>query len=310
MRLHDVTWPFDNSKSMVADVSLTLINEYYPVTFDVPPLAFDVLVQGCSPEEPYIFLAKAVVPNDIQVRPKRDVKIDVTGIIKPLPDTLIQTCPKSPKSPMDMLLGSYMSGHETTIYARGSEDSSIDTPQWITELVKSITVPIPFPGHTFDQLIRNFSLADVHFGLPSPFAEPDSPEAQPRVSAVVKALVGLPEEMDFSIDVSRVRADANVYYKDQKLGKLDLSKWQKANSTLIEARDNNPGGLAVESIVKDAPLNITNSDVFADLVRALVFSGKPLVLGVKAAVDVETKTALGQFVVRDIPAEGKVFVKR
>ncbi|KAL8819227.1 MAG: hypothetical protein Q9191_007778, partial [Dirinaria sp. TL-2023a] len=306
MNFHEIDIP-TVGKAMAADVSLALVNDYLPVTFDVPPLAFDVLVQGCSPEEPYIFLADATT-GDIEVRPKKDLIVDVGGIVRQLPDTLIQTCPQSMKSPMDVLLGNYMNGKEATIYVRGSETPLPNTPEWIAELMESVTVPLPFPGHTFDNLIRNFSLADVHFGLPSPFAEPDSPEAQPRISAVVKALVGLPEEMNFPIDVSRVRADADVFYKKQKLGELDLKRWQTANSTLVEAHDQNPRGLAVESIIKDAPLKVTDNDVFADLVQALVFSDKTLVLSVKAAVDVETETALGKFVVREIPAEGKVFI--
>ena len=308
MKFHETDLP-EVGNAMEADVSLTLTNDYYPITLAVPPLAFDILVQGCFPDEPYIMLADART-KDIQILPKTDVNVDVNGLVRKLPDTLIQTCPETLKSPMDVLLGNYMNGKETTLYVRGSETPLPDTPAWVSELMSSVTVPLPFPGHTFDNLIRNFSLANVHFGLPSPFAEPDSPDAQPRISAVVKALVGIPEEMDFSIDVLRVRADADVFYKEEKLGELDLSRWQKANSTLIEADDKRPGGLAVESIVKDAPLKVTNNDVFADLVQALMFGGKSLVLGVKAAVDVETKTALGQFVVRDIPADGKVFVKR
>lgn len=298
-----------DEKGMAADVSVTLANDYYPVTLAVPPLAFDILVEGCSPDEPYIMLATALT-DETHVEPKQDVEVQVGAIVRRLPETLIQTCPGSAKSPMDALLGSYMNGNETTVYVRGSESPAPGTPAWIPELMRSIVVPLSFPGHTFDNLIRDFSLADVHFGLPSPFADPDSPEAQPRVSAVVKALVGLPEEMDFPIDVSRVRANADVYYKKQKLGELDLSKWQKANSTRVEAQGNATEGLAVQSIVKNAPLNITNNDAFADLVQALVFGGKSLVLGIKADVDVETVTALGKFVVREIPAEGKVFVKR
>lgn len=308
MNFHEIELP-DEEQGMAADVSLTLANDYYPVTFDVPPLNFDILVEGCSPDESYIMLADATT-EEIQVRPNHDLEVNVGGVVRQLPDILVQTCPDTTKSPMDTLLGNYMNGSETTVYVRGSETPSPDTPEWITELMKGIVVPLPFPGHPFDNLIRNFSLANVHFGLPSPFADPDTPEAQPRISAVVKALVGLPQEMNFPIAVSRVRADADVYYKKQKFGELDLTSWQRANSSLVEAHGNLTEGLAVESIVKDAPLNITNNDVFVDLVEALVFGGKNLVLGVTANVDVETETALGKFVVRDIPAEGKVFVKR
>lgn len=293
-------------KGMAADVSLTVMDEY-PVTFTIPPLGFDILIPGCSPE--LVLLAKAETA-EVKVTPKTDVNVDVGGIVRELPETLITACPESKKSPLDLLLNSYINGDETTIYVRGTDSPSPDTPPWITDLLKSVVVPFPFPGHTFDGLIRDFSLAEVHFSLPDPFAAPGSPKSQPRLSAIVKALVNLPEEMNFPINIGRVRADADVFYKTKKLGVLDLSKWQKANSTRIEANGKMPAGLAVESIVKKAPLEITNDDAFADLVQALIFGSKGVVLRVKARVDVETETALGKFIVRDLPAEGKVFVKR
>ena len=294
---------------MEAEAVVRIVNDYPPVTFAVPPLAFDILVEGCSPNEPYIMLANATTA-EIDVSPKEDITLDVSGVVQQLPDPLIQVCPDSSKSPMDGVLGNYMSGEEITVYVRGSEHPPPEVPDWITELMKGVVVPIPISGHPFDNLIRNFSLADVHFGLPSPFADPNSPEAHPRVSAIVKALVGLPKEMNFPIEVNRVRADADFFYKEKKLGVFDLRKWQKAKSTLVEAHGDMPEGLAIESIVKDAPLQITDDDVFFDLVQALLFGGKSLVLGVMANVTVETETALGTFVVRELPAEGKVFVKR
>ena len=308
LNFHEIQLP-GAGKAMEAEAVVRLANDYLPVTFAVPPLAFDILVEGCSPDEPHIMLANATTA-EIDVSPKEDITVAASGVVQQLPDTLIQVCPESTKSPMDDFLGSYMSGEETTIYVRGSENPPPDVPDWITELMKGVVVPLPISGHPFDDLIRNFSLADVHFGLPSPFADPNSPEAQPRVSAIVKALVALPKEMNFPIEVNRVRADADVFYKKKKLGELDLRKWQKANSTLVEAHGDMPDGLAIESVVKDAPLQITNDDVFLDLVQALLFGGKNLELGVSANVTVETETALGTFVVRDLPAEGKFFVKR
>lgn len=293
---------------MAADVSLALINEY-PVKFTVPSLSFDTLVQGCSPDQPYLRLADAIT-EEIQVQPKKNVEVQVAGFLQKLPATVLATCPQTQKSPLDALLGEYIRGDDTTIYVRGSSSPSGNTPDWVNALIQDVTVPVPFPGKSFDNLIRNFSLADVHFTLPDPFADPKAPEASPRVSAIVNALVGLPKEMNFPIDVSRVRADADVYYHEKKLGYLNLHNWQKANTTRVEAHGNVEAGLAVESVVKNAPLKITDDDVFRDVVEDLVFGGKPVVLGVKADVDVETETALGKFVVREIPAEGKVFVKR
>ncbi len=308
LNFHEINRP-NVERGMAADVSLDLTNDY-PVEFDVPPLGFDILVPNCLPEEPYIQLADATT-EVIHVEPKKDVKVQVGGFIRELPRNFLATCPQTEKSPLDTLLGDYIRGDETTVFVRGSSAPPSDgTPDWVTDLVKSVTVPVPFPGKTVGSLIRNFSLADVHFSLPDPFAKPGAPEASPRISAIVKALVGLPKEMNFPIDVGRVRADADVYYHKKKLGRLDLKKWQKANSTRIEAHGDVEAGLAVDSVVKNAPLEVTDNDVFSDVVQDLVFGGKKVVLGIKAEVDVETETALGKFVVRDIPAEGKVFVKR
>ncbi len=293
---------------MAADVSLILFNEY-PIKFTVPPLGFDILVPNCGPDEPYILLADATT-GKIRVQPKQKVDVAVSGIVRQLPDTLTTTCPNSQSSPLDLLLGDYIHGMETTIYVRGSNAPSPETPSWITDLIKGVVVPLPFPGHSFDNLIKEFSLEGVRFGLPDPVADPGTPDAQAKLSASVKALVGLPKEMNFPIDVARVRADADVFYRGKQLGHLDLRRWQKANSTRVEAHDDEAAALAVESHVKDAPLQITDDDVFTEVVQALVFGGERVVLGIKADVDVETETALGKFVVREIPAEGKVFVKR
>lgn len=281
----------------------------FPVALTFPPLEFNILVQGCSPTQPYILLADAKT-SKVEVEPKENVNIDVSGIIREFPKTFIKACPESEKSPLDLLLGNYMHGDETTVYIRGSEYSSGDTPKWITDFLRGVLLPLPFPGHTFDRLIRDFSLANVHFSLPDPFAGPDSPKSQLRLSATVEALVTLPEEMNFHVEVSRVRAEADVFYHEAKLGALDLRKWQQANSTRIDAHGMTPAGLAVKSVVKNAPLDITDDNVFADLLQALLFGENGIVLGVKAKVEVEIETALGKFVVRDLPAEGKVFVKR
>ena len=307
LNFHEVQLP-DAEKGMEADVSLKVANDY-PVTFTVPPLAFDILVPDCAPDQPYIRLADATT-QEIPVVSHQDVRLQVGGFVHKIPESLLSLCPQTQKSPLDALLGNYVRGDETTIFVRGSNAPSGDTPNWVTDLMKSVTLPVALPGKTFEGLIRNFSLADVHFSLPNPLASPNSPEASPRISAVVKVLAGLPEEMNFPINVPRVRADADVFYHEKKLGHFDLNEWQKANSTRIEAHGDIPAGLAVDSVVKDAPLEITDNDVFSDVVQDLVFSGKAVILGVKADVDVETETALGKFVVRDIPAQGKVFVKR
>lgn len=305
MNVHETE---DNA--MAADVTLSVLNNY-PVDFTIPSLGFQVLVEDCRPDEPYIMVAEAVT-HAIDVHPKKKVEVDVTGTVRQLPDVLMQDCPGSKKSPLDTLLGNYMRGKENTVYVRGSPTPPGDTPEWVGQLISDIVVPVPVPGKTMGHLIKNFSLADTHFSLPDPFAEPKSPESMPRISAKVKALIALPEEMNFNISANKVRADADVFYKGEKLGKLDLHKWQAANSSRIDpSKSSNDGPeLLVESVVEKAPLNITDNDVFTDVIQALLWGSDSVMMHIKADVDVQVETALGEFRVRKIPTEGEVPVKR
>ncbi len=278
-------------------MSLSVTNDY-PIGLEIPALGFDILVPNCASDEPYILLADAIT-DSIFVQPYSDVKVDVGGIIRQLPGTLTATCPDSDSSPLDLLLGDYIHGQDTTVFVRGSNAPAGDTPEWITKIMSSVTVPVPFPGHTFNNLVQNFSLTDVHFGLPDPFAKPETPESNPSISGNIEVLAALPKEMNFGINVSRVRADADVFYKGKKLGVLELKKWQAANSTRM-TEDGIPS-IKIVSQIRDAPLNITDQDVFDDVVQALFFSGDPVILKVKALVDVEVGTVLGEFIIRDVP---------
>jgi hypothetical protein len=291
---------------MVAEASVSIMNDS-PLEFDVPPLQFDILVPNCLPHEDYLQLGQARTAT-AHIVPREYVIVNVTGMIQQLSKYLTQACPGSNSSPLDSLLGSYLEGKDTTIFVRGSGVQDPSTPGWITSLITDTTVPFPVSGRRFDNLIRNFSLTDVHFSLPDPLADPNAPDSQPMVSANVKALVGLPKEMNFDLGIDRVRADADVFYHGKKLGKLDLHKWQEARTSRVNGTSRGTA-LLVESKVKNAPLHITDDDLFTEIVQALIFSGKGAVLGVEAAVDVHTATVLGDFVVREIPASGHVFIK-
>ncbi|KAK4551985.1 hypothetical protein LTR86_010777 [Recurvomyces mirabilis] len=290
-------------KGMAADVSIAVQNDY-PVDFTIPPLAFNILVDNCKKDEPYIKLANAET-HDLHIRPKHKVELNATGVVHELPDVLTQDCPGMSKSPLDMLLGNYLHGKDNTIYVQGSSAPQHHTPQWITDLISDITVPVPVPGKTFGHLIKNFSLTDTHFSLPDPFAD----TSDPTISAKVKALIALPEEMNFNLSVSKVRADADIFYHGKKLGKLDLHRWQPATSRRLDTNKSNPE-LLVESAIKDAPINITDDDVFTQVVQDMLFGGgKEVIMHIKADVDVKVDSALGELAVRKIPAEGSIPIR-
>ncbi|EDO01452.1 hypothetical protein SS1G_03927 [Sclerotinia sclerotiorum 1980 UF-70] len=121
-------------------------------------------------------------------------------------------------------------------------------------------------------------------------------------------LAALPKEMNFSLDVSKVRATADVFYKGDKLGVLNLRKWQSAHSERVNGRGD--ASLKIESHIKNAPLEITDEDIFGDLVADYYLGGKAINLKIEALVEVEISTVLGDFIIKDLPAEGNVPLNR
>ncbi|CAN8103283.1 unnamed protein product [Discula destructiva] len=288
-----------------AEVSVDAFNKW-PVELDVPPLAFEIMIPDCGLHDPFIQVADALT-DPIGIRPRSLVVADVHGVVRQLPDSLTRVCPDSDKSPLDYVLKDYLGG-SATVFVRGKRRPGLETPEWLNEVMSQIVVPVPFPGRSFDKLIRNFSLTDTHFSLPDPMAEPDDPGSNPTVSGTVKVTAGLPKEMNFGINVTHIRALADVYYKKDKLGVLDLHEWQLANSSKLHGGTDDPE-LEIQSRINNAPLNVTDPDVLTDVIQTLIFQGKTIRLDIKARVDVKVETVLGDLVLKDIPASGSIPVK-
>lgn len=308
MSFREVPIPGSRDQGMGAEVSLTAFNKY-PVSVDVPPLAFDILISGCNPSDPRITVADATT-EPVALRPQSDVVAEVKGLVRKLPDSLVQACPDSESSPLDLLLEQYIGGDTATVFVRGAEQPSVDVPDWVTDIMSRITVPVPFPGSSFGDLIRNFSVADVSFTLPSPFSDPDDPDGNPTVSGVINVIANVPSELNFDINVTHVRATADVFYESKKLGELNLPDWHEANSTRHQTKDGRNDSLEVQSRIVDAPLNVTDGDVLTDVIQELLFGGEKVILDIKAAVDVKVQTVLRPLTLKSIPAEGKIPVKR
>lgn len=306
LNVHENPWnPQD--PGIAVDIAVSISNDY-ALSLVIPPLGFDILVPNCIPADPYILVAD-VTTNTVDVQPAAPAIVNVSSIVRHLPSELTEKCPGKNDSPLDLIISGYLKGEKTVIYVRGAEPPSSSTPAWMVDLLKSVTLPVPVTGHDFGQLVRNFSMSDVHFSLPDPFAGPDSPDAQPRVSAMVKVMVDLPEEMNFDVDIPRVRANVDVYNRGNKFGVLDLSEWQPSNATRINDTDNHPL-LLVTFEIKDRPLQVTDNDVFSDVMQSILFGNGPVTLDLQALVDGELATTLGQFTIHDIPAQGSINVKR
>lgn len=302
----------DNQKSdqhgLITEASLQVSNEY-PLDFVVPALDFSLYVENCSPDQPFIKIADAHT-GSVHLKPRKDLDVKVAGLIHDLPEAVLTACPGSHKSPLDSILGEYIQGGETTVYVRGSNKPSPNTPKWLAELMSQLTVPVPFPGHALGHLIKDFSLKNVHFQLPDPDDNPDSGTVEPMISADVRALISVPEEMNFPIKVHRFKAAADVYYHGQKLGYLDADEWRPAASKAVKNETTGHEDLEVISRMEKVPLTITDDDVFVDVVQDLLYSKRTIFLTIKADVDVSLETSLGEFVVRKIPTEGEVPIQR
>ncbi|KAH6639418.1 hypothetical protein C7974DRAFT_421982 [Boeremia exigua] len=291
-----------------ADASIFVKNTFPPVSLDIPPVAVDVLIDGCSPADKHLKVGTAETP-ELHIRPETDIEVNVTGNVEKIADPLLKVCPNSAKSPLDAFIGDYMKGEDATIYINCCRFPDPATPDWARELLKDITVPVPFAGKEMGNMIKNFSMADMHFSLPSPWAEPGTPESNPSISATVKVDIGLPNEMNFPLDVNQIKADADIFYKKKLLGKMKLDKWQHANSTRIDGHGQEGPSLLVQSDIEKAPIEIQDDDLFSEVVQALIFGGKSINMDMKATVGVGVDTPMGKLAIRGIPAQGTVPVK-
>ena len=302
--IHDLPLPGMGKKQLGADVTITAFNDY-PITFSIPELAFELLVPNCRPSGQIPVATALTKPLD--VRAKSEVELQVRGLVEEIPKSLIQECPHSSSSPLDMFLDHYMHGQEATVYIRGGKQTSV--PDWVGDILSSMKIPFPFPGRSLDSLLKEFSLEDVDFTLPDTFAEPGSPDADPKVSGTILVTAAIPSEMNFEVNVTSIKAKSDVLYHDKKFGELNLDEWQSANSSMAKSKDKE-SELKIQSRVKDAPLTVTDSDVFGEVVQEVFLGNNRLALHVKAAVDVSVETVLGHLVLKGVPAEGKIPVKR
>ncbi|KAG5777285.1 hypothetical protein H9Q73_009032 [Fusarium xylarioides] len=304
MDLHDRPVDGHGRKVIEADVSLKVHNDY-PVSFRVPTLGFEVLVPNCDSSLPSISVADAIT-EPIDAKAKTDVQADAKGIIRDIPESLTKACPHSESSPLDHFMDRYLHGEDAKVFVRGKKTNNTDTPEWISDILKSITVPVDFPGRSFDNLIRNFSLTDVDFKLPDPFADVNDPEGEPRVSGTAQVLAAVPPELNVELGVDKLRSNADLFYKKRKMGELNLRHWQSANSTKVHDKENGETLLNITSRLVDVPLTITDGDVFSEVMQKLLFGGGDITLDIKAEVDVKLKTVLGILTVKKVPAEGKI----
>ncbi|KAK5997046.1 hypothetical protein PT974_02397 [Cladobotryum mycophilum] len=307
LNIHDVPVGDPGQSAIGANASITAYNDY-PVSLAVPSLGFDILVPNCEPSESYIKVATAVT-NPIDVQPHANVTADAIGLIRDIPEPLTRPCPLSDLSPLDNFIQQYLHGKSAKIFVRGQKTENSDVPDWVGSLLSTITVPIDLPGRSFDDAIRNISVSDINFKLPSPFADPNSPNGKPRVSGTLQVLAALPSELQLDIGINSLQAKSDVFYEGKKFGELNLRRWQKASSTKLPGSGDDEDLMQITARIANVPLDITDGDVFSDVMQELLFGDDDLVLDINSLVDAKVSTVIGDLVLKDIPAKGKIPVK-
>lgn len=280
----------------------------FPLDIDLPSLGFSVMLPSCDKTYVEVGIARTAKARVSSYSP---IVVSVQGIVESIPFPLVQICSDTGKSPLDDILGQYVNGPGPTIYIKGlplDRNDNNDIPAWLGESLASVVVPVQIPGgRTFDNLIKSFSLTDVNFRLPDLNADPDSQDSFPCISATILAVVKLPSELRAPMEVSRLKANADVLYKKEKFGEFHVSHWIPAQTTQHQETQE----LEIRSRVVDVPLNITDADIFSEVVQKIIFGGdEGVVLEVLGAADAEVNVAaLGAFTIRGIPARGDITVK-
>ncbi|KAI5812587.1 hypothetical protein BZA77DRAFT_138760 [Pyronema omphalodes] len=299
-RLHVGEVSLDNHKVILANASAVIDNPY-PFALSVPALGFKVSLPGCDASS-RIPLAVAA-SSRIDVKPNTAITADVSGFLQSLPADLTKVCPKTNLSPMDTFIGQYLHGQTAVVYITGDQSmvGKGDAPEWLLELLSSVTVPVPVPGHTFDDVIQSFSLSNVNIKLPTGDEDPD--KITPLLSATVEAMIKLPKEIDVNFDITRLKVNSDILYKGSPFGALIIKDWIPASSSRVP----NAELLKVKGSVKDAPFNVTDYDVFQDVVRKLLFGGGQAInLGINGTADADIVSGLGEFIIHNIPASGNI----
>ncbi|TGZ80444.1 hypothetical protein EX30DRAFT_307729 [Ascodesmis nigricans] len=293
----------DGNPVLNANASL-LVHNLYVIGLDIPPLGFTISFPGCEVKD-IVAVANAALPP-ISIVPLRDIDVDVTAVIPSIPTELTGICPGSNLSPMDTFISRYLHGEVSKVYVSGDGVDRPETPSWITEILKDLTVPVPFSGHSMDGVVKKFSMSNFDISLPMPGMDPNSPDSLPLVSADVEVLVALPRDVDIDFEVSALSARANVSYTGAIFGDLGMHEWMPAISEKVKL--DQQLYMKVNAAVKNAPLNVTNYDVFQQIVQKILFGERGIDLTVDGRADAEVAIPLGKFIVHDLPAAGNITI--
>ena len=277
----------------IAGSASLLVDMRLPIDATIPPMTFDLAIDGCNQEK--IVLAQAA--NEIFTVSSTSPTIKLDGIAQCpyIPKLAMEKCKASGQSPLDRVVQQYLTGNSTTVIVSGAARSFDGKLSWIQDLFQHINVPITIPGNKNDQLARDIELLDLKFNLPSIIGGGSS---KPKISGRIRGTIDIPKEINVAVKVKSVHVLADLIYKGKKFAYIESPGWSPATSDFPK-----PGEMQVQVVLKDAPVTITNQDVFSTIISQL-FGGNVLV-DVAGDADIRVSTGLGELEAHKLPIEAK-----
>ena len=285
--------------------SAEIVNPY-PMTLDIPALEWKVSVPGCTPSE-RIRLTNANT-GPLTIRAGKNIIVDVSSSISSLPQELLDPCLDATPSPLEALFQALMDPKQnTTVFISGSSRgiSLPNLPKWLPDILSSLTIPVPVPhldGNTTD-LISAIHCSEMKVTFPSPWAPPGTPNAQPKVSGVIEAVILPPKEAEnVAINVTAVKADVYLFDQGAKFGRILVPVWSPA-TTERKVK------IHVKVRVAEVPIEVLDPIVFQRVMTKILRGGGTVEIGVEGTVDSQVSVLVGDFAIRGIPVKGIVEVE-
>lgn len=261
------------------------------VNVQVPSVNVQVSIEGCKGELIPVATGKNLPFNLRNSNSK--IAVNAVGECRELPAEAFEKCPDtSGQSPIDRITQRYLAGNTTTVFISGP--TVLENQSWIQKLLTQVTVPIDLPGSGTDQLARDIELLDVKFNLPSFLGG----GGKPKISGKVRGVIDVPTDINVDVKIDSVHVLADLLYKKRKFATIESPGWSPAVSKFRAEKE-----LQVEVVLRDAPVTITNQDIFSSVVSELL--GGNVLVDVLGTGDVKVTTALGNLEAHELPIEAR-----
>lgn len=260
-----------------------------PVDAAIPSANVQISIAGCGQE-----LITLATGQNLPVKLHRNeshIAVRAIGECREIPTKALAKCKDTPGlSPVDRIMQQYLAGNATTVYISGIADGH----SWIQDLLAQVSIPVDIPGTQADQLARDIELSNVKFNLPSFLGG----GGKPKISGKISGVIDIPADVEVGIEVESIHVLADLLYKKRKFATIESPGWAPATSRFRTSRE-----LQVEVVLRDAPVTITNQDIFSAILSELL--GGNALVDVTGKGDVRVETSLGQFEAHKLPIEAQ-----